>query len=105
MRSSDSIPLRSISEATANFLDDFSLVRKTARLQFRIDLLAVNRDFKTAPGRWLQFEPPKLLFEVRQDLLRQTDGLGLVISSRAIKYMDFHDFRSLCVETLLRETP
>ena len=62
-------------------------IRELAGLQFGIDFVAINGDLKSTAARWNQGERADVLFEF-QDFFRQTDGMGLVISSRAI--FNFH---------------
>ena len=49
----------------------------------RVDLLSIDRNLKHAAAGRNQLERADVLFEF-QEFFRQTDGLGLVVSSRAI---------------------
>jgi hypothetical protein len=53
------------------------------RLKFRMHGLAIDRDFKCAATGRNQFQRPDVLLEF-EEFVRQTDGMRLVISSRAI---------------------
>ena len=53
-----------------------------------MNLLPIDRDFKSAAARRDEGERPKALFEP-QEFFRQTDGMRLVVSSRAIIDGDF----------------
>jgi hypothetical protein len=74
----------------ADFRDESFLVGKSAGLEFRVHQIAVDREFEaTAAGR-LQLQALDTLLELAEDLGRQTDGLRLVASSRAVTQMDLH---------------
>lgn len=57
-----------------------------------MDDLPVDRDFERASARRNQSQRFDLLFELEK-LFRQTDGMGLVVSGRAIfdAYVQIHD--------------
>ena len=63
---------------------------KAVRREFRENLGAVHKHFKPPIVEWLQLQAGNFLFEFFQDFLRQTDGSGFVLSSRAILDLDFH---------------
>lgn len=46
--------------------------------------LRVDEHFKTPVGKRLQLKSRNLLFELHQYFLRQTDGMGFVVSLRTI---------------------
>ena len=71
----------------ADCFDHGIRIRELAGLQFGIDFVAINGDLKSTAARWHQGERADELFEF-QNFFRQTDGMGLVISSRAI--FNFH---------------
>ena len=73
----------------ANGFQDRVGLRKLAGGQFRIDLFAVDDHFKRAATRRDQGERFDRLFEPQQ-FLRQTDGMWLIISSRAIFDLHFY---------------
>lgn len=64
------------------------LIWKLAGLQFRVNQVAVDADLKAAARRWDELEVLDLLLVRGQELARQTEGLGLVVSHRAV--FDFH---------------
>ena len=65
-------------------------VGKLAGLQLRVDQLVVDCQLETAATGGFQFQTLKFLFELSQHFGRQTDGLGLVVSSRAVPQVDLH---------------
>jgi hypothetical protein len=74
----------------ADFRNERFLVGELAGLEFRVHQVAIDGDFKaTAAGR-LQLQALDTLLELAEDLGRQTDGLRLVVSSRAVTQMNFH---------------
>src|SRR5688572_839964 len=64
--------------------DELALVGKLTRLQLRIDELAVDRELETTAAGWNQRQALYLLLVGSQDSVRQTDGLRLIASQRAI---------------------
>ncbi len=70
--------------------DELFLVGETAGLEFRVHQMAVHRNFKATSAGWLQLQALDSLFELAQDLGRQTDGLRLVVSSRAVTKLNSH---------------
>jgi hypothetical protein len=58
--------------------------------QFGEYFLGVNEDFKSPIGKRFQFEGRNALLEFYENFLRQTDGMGLVISLRAVFDQDVH---------------
>lgn len=79
----------------ADLADQFVLVRKRARLELGIDQLPVERHFKASPTGRLQLEAFDLLFVAGEQFRRQTDGLRLVVSHRAVTEMDLHRYGPL----------
>ena len=71
---------------------NFAGFRMAAHLVFREDQLAIDRDVKDAAGGRDQFPTADeiLNFAFVQDLIRQTDGIGLVSSSGAILDDNIH---------------
>ena len=57
---------------------------------FGEDPAAVQENLKAAVGEGLQFEGSDALFELFENLLRQTDGMGLVPSLGAVFNFDPH---------------
>ena len=77
-------------EATANFLNHLFLVRKLSTLELRVDQLAIDSQLEAATFRGLQFHTGEFLFELREYLGRQTDGLWFVSSSSTVTKLNFH---------------
>ena len=75
-------------------------LRMAADLVLREDQLAIDRDVKDAAGGRNQFPTADIVFDFAfvQDFVRQTDGIGLVSSSRAVLDDDVHS-------TLLHDAP
>ena len=71
-------------------LPDFLVLRKAARLELRINKLAINADFEAPAVRRNKNEPFDSGFQVGNKLFGQTDRLGLVLSNLAVDYFDFH---------------
>ena len=63
--------------------DDLVRIRKTSGVQFRMNLLAVDRHLKRAAFRRHQRQGLDVLLQL-EELVRQTDGMRLVVSSRAV---------------------
>ena len=72
------------SESLAHFIDHGLLVGKVAFLQLRVDQIAIDRQFETTSTGRLQFEGFQFLFVLRENLARQTDGTGFVVSGSTI---------------------
>ena len=85
-------PSLSNSQLGPDGLEDSAGLRKLARLQFRVNLFPIDADLKSAAPRRHEPQRTDALLEA-QKFFRQTDGLGFVISSRAIFDCDFgsHD--------------
>jgi hypothetical protein len=64
------------------------LVRELASLQLRIDEVAIDGELEAAAGGGDQLQRLDLLLVRGQELGRQTDGLRLVVSHRAV--LEFH---------------
>ncbi len=82
------------SESLAHFIDHGLLVGKVAFLQLRVDQIAIDRQFETTSTGRLQFEGFQFLFVLRENLARQTDGTGFVVSSSAITKFNLHQAAS-----------
>ena len=65
-------------------------VRELAGLQFRIDQVTIHGQLETSAAGRLQLETLQFLFVLGQHFGRQTDGLGLVVSRRAVSQVDLH---------------
>ena len=61
-------------------LNQLILIRKCPGLQLRVERLAAHGQLEAAPLRGNHHEATDLALEARQELGRQTDGLGLVVS-------------------------
>ena len=70
---------------------DLLLIRERTCLQLRIDELAVELDLEASSVGRNQRESVEALLEVVEDLGRQTDGLRLIVSSRAVGQGDLHE--------------
>jgi hypothetical protein len=79
---------RPLLEAGADSVEDPLLLREVLRLELGVDQLAVQGDFKAAAASGDQLEVADFLLVGRQQLARQTEGLRLVVSHRAI--LEFH---------------
>jgi len=88
--SADSIRTRNRSGTELG--EDFPLVGEDAGLQLGIDGASVDGQLKAAPRRGNQFEPVYFLFQFAKNSARQTDGLGLVVSHRAVAKGDIHGY-------------
>ena len=55
-------------------------IGELSRLQLRVDQLAIGGQLETAAATRNQFQVLDLLLELGQQLGRQTDGLGFVVS-------------------------
>jgi hypothetical protein len=62
-------------------------------LQFGEYLLAVQEDLESSVIERLQLQGSDFLLEFFQDFLRQTDGVGFILSSGTVLDCDFHDSR------------
>jgi hypothetical protein len=71
-------------------LEHLLLVGELAGLELGVDQLAVDGQLETTAARWDQFEVADLLLELTQQLARQTDGLRLVVSHRAVFQLHVH---------------
>ena len=67
------------------------LIRELAGFEFGVDELAIDRDLETPASGWNEFQILDLLLVGVQELARQTDGLGFVISHRAVFEFHVHD--------------
>ena len=75
----------------ANFRDHRILVGKPAALQLAVDQLLADRQLEAAAGRWLERQSADAALELIEELVRQTDGLRLIVSHRAVAKMNLHD--------------
>ncbi len=71
------------------------VVGELSRLEFGVDFAAVDGDFEATAGGGDEGERGDLVLKL-EDFLRQTDGMGLVVSSRAVFDDDlgFHGVRA-----------
>jgi hypothetical protein len=65
-------------------------VGKLASIEFRVHKIAVERELEAPAGCRDQLQLADLLFVGCQEFARQTDGLRLVVSHRAVFQFDFH---------------
>ena len=77
-------------QAAFHGVDHRLLVGEFAGLQFRVDQVAVGAQLETAAAGRRQFEVAYLLFESAEQLARQTDGLRLIVSHRAVLEFQVH---------------
>jgi hypothetical protein len=83
----------------SNIAHDRVGVREFSGRDFRINLLSISDNFKHTAARRDQRERSDPLLQL-QELVRQTDGLRLVVSSRAIFDGDFQGHVSIVEKTL-----
>ncbi len=72
-------------------VDHHLLIGKLARSQFRVDQFAVGSQLEASAASRDQFQILNLLLEGREQLARQTDGLWLVASHRAVFQFHLHE--------------
>jgi hypothetical protein len=77
-------------EHLAHCLDELGLVGKFPRLKLGIQPLAAHCQLEASPFRRDHHVAADLALVARQELGRQTDGLGLVVSKSAVFQDDFH---------------
>ena len=65
-------------------------IREFARLELGVDQVAVDTQFESPATRRNQLQLANLLLVRRQQLARQTDGLRLIISHRAVLEFYLH---------------
>jgi len=73
-------------------LPEFFILGKAVGFEFREDFRFVQENFEAAIGEGLQLQPRHALLEFLQNLLRQTDGMRLVLSASAILDPNLHGF-------------
>ena len=71
---------------------DFFIFGEAVGLEFGENLGFVQEDLKAAIGAGLQLQVRDALPELFQNLLRQTDGIWLVLSASTILDSDLHGF-------------
>ena len=71
------------------------ILRETMRCELGENLLAIQEDLEAAVVERLQLQRFHLLLELFQNLLRQTDGVGFVLSGGAILNLDLHRWSCL----------
>ena len=76
--------------ARADLLNQGRLVGELAGFELRVDQLAVHLQLEAAPLGGDERQLRDLLLVLRQQLGRQTDGLWLIVSHRAIAQFQFH---------------
>lgn len=77
-------------ETLAYRLLDAPVVGERSAFQLRVDELVVDADLEATPVGGEQRQFLDLLLELLDEMVRQTDGLGLVPSGRAILNADSH---------------
>ena len=78
------------SQAAPDLLDQRGLVRESAALELGIQPGAADGQLEAAPLRGDHCVPADRPLVARQELGRQTDSLGLVVSEGAVFKHDFH---------------
>lgn len=77
-------------QSLPDLLNHLALVGEFSGGELGVDEVFAHGQFKAAAGGGLQLEAGDLLLELRQKLGRQTDGRGLIVSSRAVAKSEFH---------------
>ena len=90
--------LRTALELCFDGFDDGIEVRKLAGLLLGKQFLSIDADFEDAAARRHKLQRTETLFEL-QELDRQTDGLGLIVSSGAIFDRNFRIHLTINVST------
>src|SRR4051794_12655864 len=78
-------------ETGAHRIEHPLIFGKLARFQLRVDQLVIDGDLEAASAGRNELETLNLLLVRTQQLARQTDGLRLVVSHRAILQLQVHD--------------
>jgi hypothetical protein len=92
-----------LAEAFPEHLQHPVLVRELAGLRLGVNELAVDRQLEHAPAGRNQRPLLDVLLELGQNLARQTDGLGFVVSHRTVDEFDFHGSFLLLFQTYIIE--
>jgi hypothetical protein len=79
-------------DPSADSLNGPLFVRKLARLELGIDQFVVDFELEATPLRGDKFHFSDTLFVRDEKLARQTDGLGLVVSHRAVCQLNIDGF-------------
>ena len=69
-------------------IPDFLIFRETVSFEFGEYLVAVREYLESSVAEGLQLEQGDLLFKFFQNLLRQTDGCGFILSGSAVFNFD-----------------
>lgn len=77
-------------QAVGDHLFDRRLAWELAGAELRVDQFAVEADLEAPAAGRDQLQVVDLLLERGQELGRQTDGLRLVASDRAVRQLDVH---------------
>jgi hypothetical protein len=77
-------------EHATHRLHELILVGEFVRLELRVQRLAAHRQLEASPLRGDQDITADRALVAGQELGRQTDGLGLVVSQRAVFEHDLH---------------
>src|SRR4051812_4189520 len=89
-------------QAAPDGLDHRLLVGELAGLQLRVDQFAVGAQLEAATARGNQLEILNLLLVSGEQFGRQTDGLRLVVSHRAVLEFQVHKGSSPSADTRSR---
>ena len=80
-------------DASEDLVHERRFVRALACFELRVDLHIVDPYLETATLGRYELEGRDVLLELNEDLFRQTDGAGLVVSNGAI--LDCHSHATL----------
>ncbi len=81
---------QSLAQSALHRVYDRLLVGELPRFQLRVDEIAVERDLEAPAAGGNQLQVLDLLLEGSQEIGRQTDGLGFVVSKRTVFDFDIH---------------
>ena len=81
-------PRANLSPLCPHCFDDGIGIGELSRLQLRVDVLSIDGDLETPAARRHERQRTNVLFQLEQ-LVRQTDGMRLVVSNAAVFDGDF----------------
>jgi hypothetical protein len=83
-------------------IQNLLLVGEFVGVQFGIDQIPIDGQLEAAALAGDQSQPLDSLFERGEDFARQTDGIWLVVSHRAVFKLHLHNSPSECGDRLIR---
>ena len=83
-------PFSFLLESAADGVHHPLLIGELARIELGVDQVSVDGYLEAPAARRDQFQVVDLLFVCAQQLIRQTDGLGLVVSHRTVFDFQVH---------------